>query len=129
MKEKLIMGNLAHCGIFVQDLQKAEDFYCGILGFSKEYMFHDNVIFVQKGNLVLEIICDGKDHRKENKDEIRHIALSCKDIEKVYAFLVEKGVEVEERGIVKFEDFGANGCRFFMFRGPEQERLEFQEIL
>jgi catechol 2,3-dioxygenase-like lactoylglutathione lyase family enzyme len=129
MKEKLIMGNLAHCGIFVQDLKKTEDFYCKILGFTKEYRYKDTILFIQKGNLRLEMICDGKDHREENRAEIRHIAMACQNIEKIYAFLVEKGVEVEEKGIVTLPDFGANGCRFFMFRGPEQERLEFQEIL
>ncbi|WP_320130609.1 VOC family protein [uncultured Sphaerochaeta sp.] len=129
MKKELIMGNLAHIGIFVQDMKRSEDFYCGILGFNKESSYKNNIIFVRNGNLVLELICDGVDHKPENHNEKRHIALACKNIEAVHSYLLENKIEIEQPGIVTLPDSGTNGCRYFMFRGPEQERLEFQEIL
>lgn len=129
MQNKLKIEGLAHCAIFVQDLKKAEEFYCGILGFEKIYLYRENTLFVKRGTMVFELIGDGVDHRLNNAGEIRHLAMACKNISEVYEHLLSQGVSIEEPGLVHLPDFGDNGCKYFLFRGPEEERLEFQEIL
>lgn len=129
MQNNLIIEGLAHCAIFVQSLQKAKDFYCGILGFEKIYLYGKNTLFVKRGTMVFELIEDGIDHRPTNAGEIRHLAMACKNITDVFAHLQSHDVSIEEPGLVHLPDFGPNGCKYFLFRGPEGERLEFQEIL
>jgi len=122
-------GNLAHCAIFVKDLAVTLNFYCDILGFKQCGKYHDDTVFLSLGTMVLEIICDGKDHIPENRNEKRHLAICCKHIESLYEYLKFQKIEIEEPGLVTLNDFGKKGCKYILFRGPEQERLEFQEIL
>lgn len=128
MKDNLEIDGLAHCAIYVKDLKKAEAFYCGILGFERTYLYQSNTLFVKRGTMIFELIEDKIDHRSENEKEIRHLAIACKDIPSIYDHLVTQGVEIEEPGLVHLSDFGTNGCTYLLFRGPEGERLEFQEI-
>lgn len=123
------IGDLAHCAIYVQSLEAARSFYCGILGFKEIYGYKADTFFLKLGSMVLEIICDGKDHREENRNEKRHLAMACHGIEALHQHLVNNGVQIEPPGIVHLTDFGKKGCKYILFRGPEQERLEFQEIL
>lgn len=128
MKDTLMIEGLAHCAIYVRDLKRAEAFYCDLLGFEKIYLYQGNTLFVQRGSMIFELIEDGVDHAPANAAEIRHLAMACKHIESVYNYLKENGVAIEDPGLVHLPDFGSHGCTYFLFRGPEGERLEFQEI-
>ncbi len=128
MNDTLNIEGLAHCAIYVQDVKQAEAFYCDLLGFKKVYLYQGNTLFVQRGSMVFELIEDGVDHRPTNASEIRHLAMACKEIERIYNYLKANEVAIEEPGLVHLPDFGLYGCTYFLFRGPEGERLEFQEI-
>lgn len=128
MSDALHIEGLAHCAVFVKDLKKAESFYCDLLGFEKQYLYQGNTLFVKRGSMVMELIEDGIDHYPDNAPEIRHLAMACTHIEDSYRYLKEKGVLIEEPGLVHLPEFGSHGCTYFLFRGPEGERLELQEI-
>ena len=130
------LGNLAHIGIFVKNLETSLDYYIEKLGFERtcDYLYKATprdarIAFVALGTLVIELIENGDDFSANNRESSNHIAMACRDIEATRKALEERGIVFEEDTVTSLMDFGENGCRFAMFRGPDGERLEIQELL
>lgn len=122
------VANLAHIAIFTRSNITSIAFYEKILGFAVDYRYGDDTVFLRNGTAVLELIEDGQDHHGEYDEEKRHIAFACTEIEEIHKLLLENNVRVEKPGIVHLTDFGNRGCKYILFRGPDGERLEVQEI-
>lgn len=140
MSKDIISSNiegLAHIGIPVSDMSASIEFYQDILGMEviHESILHDDELgdvkigFVKKGTLVLEFyempVFD--DSRKDGF--IDHIAIKVKDIESVKDALSEKGISFIEDEIVFGENVFENGSKWILFNGPDNERLELNEVL
>jgi lactoylglutathione lyase len=66
--------------------------------------------------------------RKRNDGPVDHIAFDVKDVEKAFYELKNAGFSlIEEKPV--FLDFWEKGCKYFAIRGPDGEKLEFNEIL
>ena len=121
-------GGIQHIGLPTTDVQKTIDFYSG-LGFKTAGRFTPNgrdFAFVQLGSLLIEIIptaepamCNGA---------VDHFCLDVKDIETVYRRLSEAGYHMLSDGIQDI-DFWEHGARYFFIRGPNNEKIEFCEVL
>ena len=59
---------------------------------------------------------------------VDHVAFDVQDIDEVYKTLASAGYRIIEPAPV-FLQFWKNGCRFFNILGPDNERLEFNQVL
>ena len=127
---------LAHIGVMVSDLEVSKQFYIDILTME---VLHENVVkadigdvgvcFLKKGDMVIELV-QMPEYDSSRKDGfVDHIAFRVKDIEGVRSALAEKGVNFIEDEINHCEYFFSNGCKWIIFVGPDNERLELNEIL
>ena len=120
-------GGIQHIGLPTTEVQKTIDFYLG-LGFELATR-HDingrDFAFVKLGSLLIEIIptaepamCNGA---------VDHFCLDVKDIESVYRRLSEAGYHM----LTEVQDiaFWEHGARYFFIQGPNNEKIEFCEIL
>ena len=109
---KHIIG-LQHIGIPTDDLKTTMAFFES-LGF--ETMQH----------VMLEIYENGQ--AVHQPGAIEHIALSVDDIEACYSAICAQGYTALE-GQICFLPFWQNGVRYFTIAGPEQEKIEFSQML
>jgi len=66
--------------------------------------------------------------RSRSDGHIDHIAFDVNDINKAFSDLKAAGFETIENEPV-FLDFWKKGCKYFAIRGPDGEKLEFNQIL
>ena len=59
---------------------------------------------------------------------IDHVALDVKDIEEVYQYINEQGLNTT-KDTIHFLPFWENGVRFFTIEGPNKEKIEFSQYL
>ncbi len=139
----MILG-VHHPALAVPDMQRALDFYCGVLGFelvmeaalpsgydplSQALGLSDaacQVRMVRKGGSCIELFefadkQSGTPNRPVNRQGITHLALASDDYEKDYADLVSKGVAFNA------EPFGAAPSRFAYGRDPFGNVIELLE--
>lgn len=120
-------GGIQHIGLPTAEVQKTIDFYLS-LGFELATR-HDidgrDFAFVKLGSLLIEIIptaepamCNGA---------VDHFCLDVKDIESVHRRLQEAGYHM----LTDIQDiaFWEHGARYFFIQGPNNEKIEFCEIL
>lgn len=131
----MIVG-LAHIGLYVADIERTKEFYTEKLGFE---VYHEcvsaspegdiRVAFARNGDCILELVqlaaeekrCDGF---------FDHVALKVKNIKKVREELEQKGIQFEEKEITFAPHvFPPNGSKWILFRGPDGEHIEINEIL
>jgi catechol 2,3-dioxygenase-like lactoylglutathione lyase family enzyme len=138
----LLQGNLQgfqHLGLPVTDLVRSKAFY-------QELGFEDvmrtalpaqdeavEVAMLKKDDFTIELYQLTGQERKEiatrSDGHIDHIALSVLDIEKAYAEITAAGLEVLEEDAPRFLPFWTRGVKFFTIRGPDGEKVEFNQIL
>lgn len=134
------MEGLAHVGLFVSNLERSKSFYCDTLNFKVifEYCSQEEVdgtttyiSFIQNGNLIIELVqFENEIHQKFRKDGLfDHVALLVEDIAVVRDQLLAKGVIFESDDIVYKPHVFANGSKWLLFRGPDNEHLEIAEVL
>jgi catechol 2,3-dioxygenase-like lactoylglutathione lyase family enzyme len=139
----MILG-VHHPALAVPDMQKALDFYCGVLGFesvmeaeipSGVEVMNDamgvpdagcKVRIVRKGNSCIELFefnssTQGTPERPVSRQGITHFALATDDIEKDYEHLVNNGVSFNT------PPFGASPSRFAYGRDPFGNVIELLE--
>ena len=130
-----ILG-LAHIGLFVENIEKTKAFYSNILGFE---VYHDckidtpegvvYVAFARNGDCVLEIVQSAV-RRKREDGFFDHIALKVKNIEEVKDDLEKKGIVFEDKEITFAPNvFPPKGSKWILFRGPDGEHIEINEVL
>ena len=120
---------LAHIGIYVKDMEVSRAFYENVLGFEKDFETDPSsrihLLFLKTGDLTVELI--------EQPDKVRtdgpvdHICIKVDDIEVAVADLRANGIEPD--GEIRVMPGIYNGIKNVFFRGPDGERLEFNEFL
>lgn len=134
----LSLENIQHVGIPVTNISVSEIFYSN-LGFKNVMQagfMHNNeagtCIMMKQGNIIIELY---QMPQKElaavaaRKDgHVDHVAFDVPDIDKTFSVLKEAGYNIVEQAPV-FLKFWKNGCKYFNILGPDNERLEFNEVL
>ena len=138
----LLQGNLQgvqHLGLPVTDLERSKAFYLN-LGFTQT-MRTDlpgqneaiQVAMLQKDDLTIELYQLASQERKEiaarHDGHIDHIALNVLDIDKAYTEIKAAGLEILEENAPMFLPFWVHGVKYFTVRGPDGEKIEFNQIL
>jgi lactoylglutathione lyase len=132
--EKVNLG-LAHIGIFVKDLEVSKKFYCEKLDFTiiHETSIEENggltkIAFVKAVDCTLELV-QLQNYAKRPDGPVDHVAFKVKDIEKAAETLKARGIEFETKDIAFAPHFFEKGDKWILFRGPDGEHLEINEIL
>lgn len=134
----LKLKNIQHVGIPVTNIEVSEKFYYN-LGFEnvmQANFIHENetgiCMMMKQGNIIIELY---QMPQKElaavaaRKDgHVDHVAFDVDDIDKTFAILKETGYYVIESAPV-YLNFWKNGCKYFNMLGPDDERLEFTQLL
>ena len=126
MKIADISTGLQHVGIPTNDIEKTIAFY-EALGFELVHRKDNNgedVAFLKMGDLVIETYQNGKAAGTDGA--VDHIALNVTDVEEARRITDGLGLEVIEEGQLPFWE---NGVRYFTVRGPNREKVEFNQYL
>lgn len=130
--------SIQHIGIPVTDIVRSEVFY-NRLGFSRvmEAPFqHEGAggicRMMKRDSIIIELYQlpeRNLDMIRQRKDgHIDHIAFDVQDVEATFRTLKSAGFDIIEPAPV-FLNFWQNGCKYFNIKGPDGERLEFNQIL
>lgn len=138
----LLQGNLQglqHLGLPVTNLERSKGFYMR-LGFT-EAMRTDiqpqseviRVAMMQHENFTIELYQLGQEDLQEiakrADGHIDHVALNVLDIDQAYAEIKAAGVEILEDNAPVYLPFWKHGVKYFTVRGPDGEKIEFNQIL
>ena len=125
-----LLKGVQHLGVPTNDLERTIRFY-ERLGFevalrTLNEKTDEKVAFLRHGNLMIETY---ENHQATMKDgAIDHIAIDVTDIEKCYEIANELRLDVLDDGI-QFLPFWETGVKFFTVRGPNNEKVEFNQQL
>lgn len=120
---------LQHVGIPSVDLDKTIEFYKS-LGFEQAGLFHNGenrCAFMRFGNLTIET-WEG-DPTAMKAGAINHISMNTPNVEKAFADAKAQGLRLVNDEIQSIPSFWDNGIKFFNILGPNEETIEFCEIL
>lgn len=134
----LSLKAIQHVGIPVTDIKISEQFYTD-LGFRNVMQAdfkHDNdtgtCIMMQQGDIIIEI------YQMPDKElpavaarrdgHVDHVAFDVANIDETFFILKTAGYKIVEDAPVYLK-FWDKGCRFFNILGPDNERLEFNQVL
>lgn len=126
---------LAHIGLFITDIERTKAFYKDILEFDNIYECQSKeadgsitkICFMRNGDLTLELVQFEKPTQKVD-GWVDHIALKVQNIEATKELLESRGIEFEEKEITYAPHVFPNGDKWILFRGPDGEHLEINEI-
>ncbi|HWI90117.1 MAG TPA: VOC family protein [Flavisolibacter sp.] len=132
------INHLQHVGIPVTELSTSQNFY-ERLGFKNvmSSTFECNnekgkVAMMKLGEIILELYQMPEPELNEIKNrkngKIDHVAFDVDNIDQTYAAIKSAGFSIIEDGPV-FLPFWEKGCKYFNILGPDEERLEFCQIL
>ena len=124
---------LGHVAMMIRDIEPAMDFYCGKLGFepltdNREAKASGVCWFVKKDGVILELIAD-PGNREPREGVWDHVSLFVEDVEAAWQELKEKGVRFETDELLFDPFLYDHGEKFIMFRGPNNERLQLEQVL
>ena len=119
-----------YIGLPTNDLQKTVEFYKS-LGFevimqSYNEKAGEKVAFLQIKNYCIETFENGQAAMSDGA--YQHVALDVEDIESMYQKICNEKYTVITDGIEELP-FWENGVKFFMIKGPNEERIEFCQKL
>jgi lactoylglutathione lyase len=138
----LLQGNirgLQHIGLPVTDLARSKAFYTQ-LSFV-EVMRTDlpgtsepiQVAMMRQEGLTIELYQLAEEERQDiaqrSDGHVDHIALDVRDIEQAYSEIRVTGLEILEDPAPVYLPFWEKGVKFFTIRGPDGEKIEFNQIL
>jgi lactoylglutathione lyase len=140
-KKNLLKGNLRglqHLGIPVTNIEASVDFYTR-LGFNRILATHVDesggrvlVAFMEQRGVIIELYQVTEQERSTIKGRsdghVDHIAFDVADVDKAFKELKGAGFEMLEEKPVRL-NFWERGCKYFTVRGPNGEKLEFNQIL
>ncbi len=129
---------IQHIGMPVTDLEVSETFY-GKLGFinvmASEFEYREGngkVAMMRRGEMILELYQmperELQEIRQRKDGRIDHIAFDVENIEEAFTTLKNASFSIVEAEPV-FLPFWNDGCKYFNVLGPDNERLEFNQIL
>ena len=129
---------LQHLGLPVTDIERSREFYKQ-LGF-EEIMTAEldfggpiRVAMMKRADAVMELYQMPEEQlveiRTREDGPLDHIAFSVADVDAAFEELKSAGMEMNEEAPILLDTFWAQGCKFFTIRGPDGERLEFNQIL
>ncbi|MCI7169427.1 VOC family protein [bacterium] len=124
------VAGIAHIGLPTNDLEKTIEFYKS-LGFkiimqTFNEKAKEKVAFLQIKNYCIETF---ENHQAVMVDgAYQHVALDVEDIESMYRKICQNGYQVITDEIEQLP-FWENGVKFFMIKGPNEERIEFCQKL
>ena len=134
----LSLENIQHVGIPVTNIAVSENFYTN-LGFTnvmQANFIHENesgiCMMMKQGNIIIELYqmpqkeLAGIAARKDG--HVDHVAFDVPDIDKTFSILKEAGYRIIEQAPVYLK-FWEKGTKFFNILGPDNERLEFNQVL
>jgi catechol 2,3-dioxygenase-like lactoylglutathione lyase family enzyme len=131
------LGGWSHLGIPVTDINRSIQFYNQFgfrimmeaavpVGDGREV----KITIVEKGGLYLEfyqLLDEALPEIRSRKDgHVDHVAMNVKDIDKAFSELQNAGICPLEVAPV-FMPCWENGVRYFMFRGPDGEKIELNQ--
>ena len=130
MDTKTYTTGVQHVGIPTNNIEETIAFY-EKLGFEKVFETvneeaNEKVAFLKHGTLVMETYENRAAVLKAGA--IGHVALDVKDIEEVYQYINEQGLNTT-KDTIHFLPFWENGVRFFTIEGPNKEKIEFSQYL
>jgi len=138
MLEKNIQG-IQHLGVPVTNLERSKTFYIQF-GFkvvmAKTFTDKTGIVhaaMLKKDNLTVELYelpekeCLEIGNREDG--HIDHIALDVKDIDQALKEIRTAGLDVLEENAPVFLPFWDLGVKYFTVRGPDGEKIEFNQIL
>ena len=130
MNTKTYTTGVQHVGIPTNNIEETIAFY-EKLGFEKVFETvneeaNEKVAFLKHGTLVMETYENRAAVLKAGA--IDHVALDVKDIEEVYQYINEQGLNTT-KDTIHFLPFWENGVRFFTIEGPNKEKVEFSQYL
>lgn len=120
---------IQHVGIPAKDLDETIKFYES-LGFTQAGLFHNGsnrCAFMKLGNLVIET-WEG-DPVVEQTGAINHISLNTTDVKAAFSAAKVQGLHLLDQEIQSIPTFWNNGIQFFNILGPNQEKIEFCQIV
>lgn len=120
---------LQHIGLPVANSDRTVAFYKA-LGFSVAYDTwngEEHVVFLRKGDLVIETYQNGEATLRDGAWD--HVALGVRDIRKAWDEVVVGLALPSLEGAIRFLPFWDHGVKFFTVLGPDNERIEFSQML
>jgi lactoylglutathione lyase len=133
------LQGLQHLGLPVTNLERSQAFYAQ-LGFT-ETLRTDiqpqteviRVAMMQHENFTIELYQLGQEDLQEiakrADGHIDHVALNVLDIEQAYMEIKAAGLEILEDNAPVYLPFWEHGVKYFTVRGPDGEKIEFNQIL
>ena len=119
---------IQHAGIPTNDLKATIAFY-EALGFQQTGLFSNGdsrCAFLKLDNLVIET---WEGDPVGHAGAINHISLDATDVTKAFAAVKAAGFELIDQEIQSIPTFWQHGIRYFNILGPNQEIIEFCQIL
>jgi lactoylglutathione lyase len=122
---------IEHVGVMVSNLDKSIEFYREVVGLVvKDSLLHTNGViklaflgFEQSGETELELI-EGYNDKLPNEGKVHHIAFTVENVdEELERIKLYRYVELIDTEVTTLP----NGSRYFFFRGPDGEWIEFFE--
>jgi catechol 2,3-dioxygenase-like lactoylglutathione lyase family enzyme len=131
-------NGLSHIGIPVTDLERSRRFYAR-LGFQEAMSagFIENgepgqCVMMRRGLVIVELyqLPQGTlvEIKARGDGHVDHVAFAVNDIRTAFQELKGLGFETIELEPV-FLNFWEHGCWYFAIRGPDGEKLEFNQIV
>jgi lactoylglutathione lyase len=134
------LGDIQHLGIPVTNLQAAKDWYTGLLGFE---VIHETRVPLEEGDIQVAFLGLGaltlefyqlpgqavEEIASRQDGHIDHIALHVADVEKAYQDVKAAGLTPLEDAPVLLDTFFEHGVKYFNVRGPNGEKVEFNQVL
>lgn len=122
-------GGVQHIGVPTTDVQGTVDFY-KTLGF-EEAMRRTvadgrDFAFMKLGNLLVEVIPTDKPAMVNGA--VDHFCMDVKQIDSLYNELKQAGYTMLSDSVSTI-DFWQKGAKYFFIQGPNNEKIEFCEIL
>ena len=130
MDNKYGVTGIAHIGIPTNDMEKTIEFYRN-LGFQVLLETYnekacEKVALLQLQNYCIETF---ENHQAVMADgAYQHVALDVADINAAYDRICAEGHKIITNGIEALP-FWENGVKFFMIKGPNEEKIEFCQKL
>jgi lactoylglutathione lyase len=133
------LRGLQHIGLPVTDLERSKAFYTQ-LGFVEAMRTNlprlpepIQVAMMQHEGLTVELYQLEEKERQEiakrSDGHIDHIAFDVIDIEQAHNEIRATGLEILEEDAPVFLPFWEHGVKYFTIRGPDGEKIEFNQIL